>query len=113
VKLWNWFKEKPLWLKILIGLCVPLAVVLAVGVALELLARKPHQEPAPMPVSPAATVDDAVTAHVAEINEELGAKEAQTNEAKTKVDDASGFAAVDAVLYGTRHGGSTGPAPRD
>jgi hypothetical protein len=111
MKVWQWFKEEPWWSKAL--LFVP--VVLVVGAALlwRLWPRRAAMEPAPVPVSPAAPVDDAVTAHVAEINEELGAKEAQTDEAKNKVDDASGFAAVDAVLYGTRHGGSTGPAPRD
>lgn len=103
MKLWSWFKEKPLWIKVLIGLCVPVAVVLAVGVALELLSRgKRAPEPAPVPEPVAQPVDDAVTRHVEEINQELGAKEAQTDEAKQEVADASGFAAVDAVLYGKR-----------
>jgi hypothetical protein len=110
MKAWQWFVARPWWAKTL--LFVP--VVLVVGAALlwRLWPRRAVMEPAPVPVSPAAPVDDAVTAHVTEINEELGAKEAQTNEAKTKVDDASGFAAVDAVLYG-RRSGSTGSAPRD
>jgi hypothetical protein len=100
MKVWLWFLARPWWGKVL--LFVP--VVLVVGVALlwRLWPRRAKMEPAPVPVSPAQPVDDAVTTHVAEINQELGAKEAQTDGAKQDVADASGFAAVDAVLYGKR-----------
>jgi hypothetical protein len=100
MKVWLWFLARPWWGKVL--LFVP--VVLVVGVALlwRLWPRRAKMEPAPVPVSPAQPVDDVVTQHVAEVNAELGAQEAQTNEAKQGVADASGFAAVDSVLYGTR-----------
>lgn len=103
MKLWQWFREQPLWIKILIGLCVPVALGLAIGVALELLDRG-NRAPEPAPVTPpvAQPVDDVVTTHVAEIKEELKAEEVKTDEAKQKVDDAAGFAAVDDVLYGQR-----------